>query len=192
MTIAIPPTDPRVARTRSAVLEATIGLIAQDGLEAVTFQTVARASGIGRATLYRHWATPDDLVFAALAEIVSSWELSEPGRLRDALIAEIDSRRAELNQPLVRIAFNAVLSRAARDPAAAELRDRLVGSIARGVRKKIDAGVARGELRPGLDAEVLTAQVFGAMIWRSFVMGHTVNRKFIERVVDEALTGWER
>lgn len=183
--------DPRVTRTRAAVLEATIELIATEGAEAVTFQEVARRARVGRATLYRHWPHPDELVFEALAEIVSAWEFSGPGRLRDQLIAEIDRRRSELNQPLVRIAFNAVLSRAPRHQAAARLRDRLVGSIAAGLRTSIEAGVERGELRPGLDAEILTAQVMGAMVWRSFVMGRNVTRDFIERVVGEALDGWE-
>jgi AcrR family transcriptional regulator len=184
--------DPRVARTRGAVVEATVELIHDEGLEAVTFQTVARRAGVGRATLYRHWSGPDELIFEALADIVSAWEFSGPGRLRDELVAEIDRRRRELNQPVVRIAFTAICSRAPRDPAAARLRDRLVGSIADGLRSSIEAGVQRGELEAGLDAEVLTAQVFGAMVWRSFVMGRNVTRRFVEQVVGEALEGWER
>jgi len=183
--------DPRIARTRAAVLQATIELIASEGPEAVTFQEVARRARVGRATLYRHWPHPDELIFEALADIVSEWEFTGPGRLREKLVAEIDRRRPELNQPLVRIAFNAVLSRAPRDPAAARLRDSLVGSIAGSLRQSIKTGVERGELRPGLDAEILTAQVIGAMVWRSFVMGRNVTREFVERVVAEALDGWE-
>jgi|SRR5581483_7988571 len=183
--------DPRIARTRAAVVEATIELIHSDGVEAVTFQSVARRAGVGRATVYRHWATTDELIFEALAEIVSTWEFSGPGRLRETIVSEIDRRRAELNQQVVRIAFNAICSRAPHDDAAAKLRDRLVGSIATSLRASIEAGEARGELRPGLDADVLTAEVFGAMTWRSFIMGRNVTRKFIEDVVDKALAGWE-
>lgn len=183
--------DPRVARTREAVLRATIELIADDGPEAVTFQEVARRAMVGRATLYRHWPHPDELIFEALAEIVSAWEFAGEGTLRERIVAEIDRHRPELNQPLVRIAFNAVLSRAPRDEAAARLRDSLVGHIAGSLRESIDAGVRRGELRAGLDAEILTAQVFGAMVWRSFVMGRKVTRDFVDQVVGEALDGWE-
>jgi AcrR family transcriptional regulator len=183
--------DPRVVRTRAAALEATRELIAEGGPSAVTFQTVAQRAGMSRATLYRHWPHPDELVFQALAEIVSAWEFSGPGRLSDELIAEIDRRRSELNQPLVRMAFNGVLSRAPHDPDAARLRDRLVGSIEGSLRKSIAAAEKRGELRPGLGAAVLTAEVMGAMVWRSFVMGENVTKPFIEKVVREALDGWE-
>ena len=107
------------------------------------------------------------------------------------MIAEIDSRRGELNEPLVRIAFNTVVARAPRDRAAAEVRDRLVGSIASSLRESIAEAEERGELRPGLDSEVLTAQVMGPMVWRSFVMGEDVTRPFIRDVVREALGPWE-
>jgi AcrR family transcriptional regulator len=183
--------DPRIVRTRAAVVAATIELIHDEGFQAVSFQTVARRAGVGRATLYRRWPGVDELVFEALAEIVSTWEFSGPGRLRERMIAEIESRRAELNQPVVRIAFNTICARAPQDPAAARLRDKLVGSIAAGVRSSIEAGEARGELRPGLDADVLTAEVYGAMTWKSFIMGESVTRAFIESVVDKALSGWE-
>jgi len=183
--------DPRVTRTRAHVIEATIALIGEEGPESVTHQRVAQRARVSRATLYRHWPQPEDLVFEALARIVSDWRFAGPGRLGDALIAEIDRRRPELNQPLVRMAFNAVTSRAPRDPAAAALRDRLVASVADGLRDSIAAATARGELRPGLDADVLTAQIMGPMVWRSFVSGETVTRGFIERIVREALDGWE-
>ena len=183
--------DPRVVRTRAAAREATIELISEGGPEAVTFQSVAKRAGMSRATLYRHWPHPEELVFEALAEIVSAWEFTGPGRLGDEVIAEINRRRTELNNPLVRMAFSAVVSRAARDPEAAKLRDRLVGSIESSLQRSIAAGVERGELRPGLDAEVLTGQVMGAMVWRSFVMGRDVTKSFVEKVVREALRDWE-
>jgi len=182
--------DPRVQRTRAAVLDATIELMAEGGPEAITHQTVARRARVGRATLYRHWPQAEDLVFEALAEIVSRWTFSSSDDLARAIIDEIDRRRTELNQPLVRMAFTAVISRAPRDPAAAALRDRLVGAIADGLRASVKAATQRGELRPGLDPDVLTAQLMGPMVWRSFVMGKNVTRAYIERIVNAALEPW--
>jgi AcrR family transcriptional regulator len=187
----VPSEDPRIARTRAAVLGATIKVIGSDGLEAVTFQEVARRAGVGRATVYRHWPHPDELIFEALAEIVSEWDFAGPGRLRDNLVDVIGARRSELNQPLVRIAFNAVLSRAPRDPSAAAIRDRLVGGIVASLEPSVAQGVERGELRTGIDAELIAAQVMGAMVWRSFVLGSDVTRRYIEDVVEAAIGPWE-
>jgi AcrR family transcriptional regulator len=183
--------DPRVARTRDAVIATTIAMMTEDGPEAITHQRVAEQAGVARATLYRHWPQPEDLVFEALATIVTTWEFDGPGRLGDELVAEINRWRPELNQPAVRMAFTTVISRALRDPAAAALRDQLIRGIADGLRASIEAGTQRGELKPGLDAEILTAQVMGAMVWRSFVNGEAVTRDFVERIVRAALDGWE-
>src|SRR5581483_7919249 len=78
--------DPRVQRTRAAVLRATIELMAEGGPEAITHQVVARRAGVGRATLYRHWPSAEELVFAALAEIVSGWTFSSSGDLARAIV----------------------------------------------------------------------------------------------------------
>jgi AcrR family transcriptional regulator len=161
------------------------------GPEAITHQRVAEHTGVSRPTLYRHWPNPEELVFEALAQIVTTWEFSGPGRLGDELIAEIERRRSELSQPAVRMAFTTVVSRALRDPAAAELRDRLIDGISDSLRESVAAGIARGELHAGLDPEILTAQVMGAMVWRSFVTDGRVSPGFIEQIVREALNGWE-
>lgn len=54
--------DPRVERTRSAILEAAARLFAHD--RSASLAAIAREAGVGRATLHRHFATRDALVLA--------------------------------------------------------------------------------------------------------------------------------
>ena len=56
-----PATDPRAARSREAILAAAFDLLAREGPGAITHQRVAQR-GVGRATVYRHWAAPEDLL----------------------------------------------------------------------------------------------------------------------------------
>jgi hypothetical protein len=68
--------------------------------------------------------------------------------------------------------FAQLVGEAQFDPqVAAELRDRLVGSRRRLVRAIWDRGVARGELRSDVDAEVAIDLVFGPAMYR-LVAGH--------------------
>jgi Transcriptional regulator len=53
-----PATDPRAARSREAILAAAFDLLAREGPGAITHQRVAQQAGVGRATVYRHWAAP--------------------------------------------------------------------------------------------------------------------------------------
>src|SRR6266705_779576 len=57
-----PATDPRAARSREAILAAAYDLLAREGPGAITHQRVAQQAGVGRATIYRHWADPEDLL----------------------------------------------------------------------------------------------------------------------------------
>ncbi|HEY0186055.1 MAG TPA: TetR family transcriptional regulator [Cellulomonas sp.] len=56
-------------RNRQAVLDGALHLFRTD--PAATVAQVATAAGVGRVTLYGHFATRDDLVEAALAEAMS-------------------------------------------------------------------------------------------------------------------------
>jgi AcrR family transcriptional regulator len=60
--------DPRVARTHDAVMQAAMDLLLEGGPAALTVDGVVARSGVAKSTVYRHWATRDDLVAAVLTE----------------------------------------------------------------------------------------------------------------------------
>ncbi len=89
-------TDPRAARSREAILAAAFDLLAREGPGAITHQRVAQQAGVGRATVYRHWAAPEDLLrdvlfsaelpfFATPALPLRSWLRAELRQLADEL-----------------------------------------------------------------------------------------------------------
>src|SRR5258707_9044566 len=91
-----PATDPRAARSREAILAASFDLLAREGPGAITHQRVAQQAGVGRATVYRHWAAPEDLLrdvlfsaelpfFATPALPLRSWLHAELRQLADEL-----------------------------------------------------------------------------------------------------------
>lgn len=191
MTAELVTEDPRVGRTKAAAMQAALDLVAEEGACAVTHQRVAKRARMSRATLYRHWPQPEDLLFDTLAQVVTKFELAGTGRLRDELVAELERNRRDLNQPLVKIVFTTVIQRAPQDPGAALLRDRFIGNLTDSLRHSIEAATARGELRPGLKADVLSAQTMGALMYRRFIEDRTVTRAFVEEVVHRALCEWE-
>ena len=56
----------RSARSREHILVAVAALLQEQGASAITFQNVAEAAGVGRATMYRHWTDPAALMRDAL------------------------------------------------------------------------------------------------------------------------------
>src|SRR2546423_6072420 len=96
-----PATDPRAARSREASLAAAFDLLAREGPGAIAHQRVAQQAGVGRATVYRHWAAPE----ALLRDVLSTAELpffATPALpLRSWLHAELRQLADELALPAV-------------------------------------------------------------------------------------------
>lgn len=54
--------DPRIARTRAAVMDTAAELVVNGGPSALTVDAVVARSGVAKSTIYRHWPTRDQLL----------------------------------------------------------------------------------------------------------------------------------
>ncbi len=79
--------NPRIERTRARVLEATLELAADSGLQACTFDAVAERSGVARSTLYRHWSNQAELVMEAIDGQEVERVAPDTGNLRDDMLS---------------------------------------------------------------------------------------------------------
>jgi AcrR family transcriptional regulator len=155
--------DRRAARTRAEILEAAIDLFVAQGFEATSMEQVAEAAGVSRRTLYRYFATKDDIAFdlprewlAVLEAALATRRDDEPTRdlwrraIRDVAVHVRD------DAPRVLRAFSVVASSpelAARHGRSdAEWVQRYVGLMAPDV-----AGLEHGELQAVTAAMALVA-----------------------------------
>ena len=58
--------DPRLERTRSAVMRAATDLVVDGGPSALTIDAVVERCGVAKTTIYRHWKSRDDLLAAVI------------------------------------------------------------------------------------------------------------------------------
>ena len=86
-----PTVDPRVTRTRHAVLAAAREVLLDEGWEGVTLGRVAERSGYARTTLYRHWPQRLDLLRDLIREEARLAHTTPMGDLRDDLVAELEA-----------------------------------------------------------------------------------------------------
>jgi AcrR family transcriptional regulator len=86
--------DPRVERSRQAILDATLQLLAQDGdVGSLTVEAVAARSGVAKTTIYRRWRDKWELALDAVM-IDMLPRLDEPvdvGDTRKELLTFINS-----------------------------------------------------------------------------------------------------
>jgi AcrR family transcriptional regulator len=69
---SLPPTEPTV---RERILETAYALFARRGIRDVGVDEIIARTGVAKATLYRHFASKDDLVVAFLERREQRWTL---------------------------------------------------------------------------------------------------------------------
>jgi AcrR family transcriptional regulator len=139
-----------------------------------------------RSSLYRRWGTLDELLLDALADSVhAALPAPDTGSLREDLIiflSEVrDLVRSPLGRTLAEILVGPRSSTAIRDAYWAERRTRITVLIERGMR--------RGELRPGLDPQLVLELLIGPLHARAFTAPDTLTPDVPALIVDNLLIG---
>ncbi len=175
------------ARTLAAVHEALRSLFAEEGPAALTHQRVAQRAEVGRATIYRHWPQPVDLVTEALTVIDQPVFRSREGALRAWLGGELTRFAADLAQPAATQFLATVIGSADQVQAIADLRDDLLRRISAVLSSGLVQAEATGEIGNRIDPDELLARLLGPVIFRVVIQQVPADRDFIDRLVDTAL-----
>lgn len=170
-----------------SILAAALDVLAADGYGGLTMSAVIAAAGVSSATLYRRWPTKQQLVAAALASLHSAVVDIDTGSLEgdvaEFLRSSADTmsvRRADLAEDVaVELRRNPDF-RAAVNEKFVVPRLVVLGHI-------LDRARNRGELGPGLSAEVAMSFINGPLHHRVFVMGGEPTPAFLRSVVAAAL-----
>ncbi len=175
---------------RATVLDALIGLVAEQGFGGTSMDELAERAGVSKATIYRRWPSKDRLIVDAHRSMLSEAAVPDTGSLRGDLIALTD-RVADmlederlprlLQASMGEMLTNPELSRAVRERV---LRPRLamVGAI-------FGRAQARGEVRPDLDWRGFAYALIGSTIFRVAFMGEPPDREANRRLVDLIVAG---
>ncbi|OZG28869.1 TetR family transcriptional regulator [Williamsia sp. 1138] len=187
MTVA-KSSDPRVSRTQAAVRDTARALFEEEGAAGLTHQRVAQRSGVGRATIYRHWPETVDLLSEALQTVDEP--LLRPGRgpLRAWLRREMTRLATDLAEPTGTQFVAAIITSADSDPRIASIRDDLMRRTVHTLASMLDRFEPTDSDEPS-DPELLLTQLVGPLIVQVSIMRNRVDRRFIDQVINSALAG---
>lgn len=189
-----PPARPRVggrsARVVQSVLEATLEELGRVGYVALTFEGVAARARVNRTTIYRRWPTKIALVHAAMLQGSDLMQHKAPdtGAIRGDLMALVRQRLATMSLPRTRAIAVAIIS----EPPESELvastqvfrdRSRVV------VHEVVARAVARGELPPDTDAELIQQPLFSVLFGGALLKRAVPSEDFLARLIDALLVG---
>ncbi len=80
--VASAVSDPRLIEERRAeILDAAVGLFAENGYYVTTIQQIARASGVSIGLIYQYFGDKDDILYLSLKRVLDRYETEIPARL---------------------------------------------------------------------------------------------------------------
>jgi AcrR family transcriptional regulator len=179
--------DARVGRSRAAALSAARELLLGEGLAAMTHARVAEASGLHRATVYRHWPSTVALLLDVTRHETAVTIPAPTGDLRHDLNAALRAVRDDLVDRGFGRFLAALIDQAERDE---ELHSAKVSIVTVGlgaIRAALGAALERGEFPSDLDIDAGLSQLIGPILYRRLLTAEQIPDEYIEQLVDAYL-----
>jgi AcrR family transcriptional regulator len=179
--------DPRVERTRTAVIEAASDLLVAEGPGAITHVNVASAANVSRTTVYNHWPTREDLLRATIDSVgrVRPDESDLVGPIR----ADLDTLCEHLIDDLIddqRAPMIAnMMERALHDATVVTVRNEFVTVVEQAFGVAFDRAIERGELRADIDVHRSLASIIGSFLFARFMSSDGFDRAYADDVLDD-------
>lgn len=180
---------PRDEGARDLIVTATVELLAEVGFANLTVDAVAHRAGVGKATIYRRWASKERLVFDAMAASAEVSAIPATGSLEGDLAELYGAMADRLANSEARNLLASMLALAAVDPEVDGLLREVAAERKEASRTVLAAAVERGELPPTTDVALAVNMLSGAIIYRACFVGESVDTKWVRSVIDTVLAG---
>jgi AcrR family transcriptional regulator len=181
---------PRDPRTTPLIRKVALDLAYVGGIGNATVERIAEQSGIAKSTIYRRWPNAASIVMEGFLDEIGP--LIAYGEKRSIvatvksnirhLIGALDGPRGELLRHLIGAAqTNAELRQA--------FLDQLIVPRRELARTAFREAIARRELHPRADPEIILDMLYGAVYYRLFVSFSAFDAGFVDEIVDRAFHG---
>ena len=184
--------SPRARRAEADILDATIRVIAEQGVTGATVDAVAARAGVSKATIYRHWGSRARLIHGAISSLEGPYVETEGNSVREDLTVLLWHLVEFFNRPDIGHVFASFIDAAARDPELAELHQQTMARARASFEQVVRRGIRRGELPADLDVGLFIDVVRAPFIYRRVVAQSPVRPADIEPVVDLVLGAFSR
>lgn len=182
------PGRPRCEATHRNILNAAREMVEAEGFDCLTMEGIAARAGVGKTTIYRRWPNKASIILDALFEEgVPSAAFPDTGDARRDIRRQMRRFVRELQGPLG-CKLAALLAKGRLDEEMGKaFRERWIDPRRREAREVIERGVERGEIRRGVDPEVLVDALYGPIYFRLLGEHAPLTPGFADSLVDLVL-----
>ena len=185
------PGRPRSEASHQAIIQATLALLLEVGYGALTMEAVRDRAGVGKATIYRRWSSKEELVRDTIVFLHEDFAAPDTGSLRGDYETLAGAVRASASRGGAAMLMPRLLGESVHDPELfAIFRANLVEPRRAALRSVLERAVARGEIRPGIDPELMVDLFAGPAVYRLLITGGDMTQMFsVEAQMDVLMNG---
>ncbi|MDA8399349.1 MAG: TetR/AcrR family transcriptional regulator [Actinomycetota bacterium] len=181
---------PRSPGTHKAILDAAVELVGERGVLGVTMDAIAARAGVGKASVYRRWASKIPLVIEAVQDAAEQQvPVPDSGNLRDDLEAMFRGFVAAVQMPLGRAIARLMLDSRVDEDLARAVKQGLMQQRHGSVRQLIERAVDRGEVRPDIDVDLVLDMGIAVVLHRLVVLGEGLDDTLARDLADLVMNG---
>ena len=166
------------AQAHSKVLESATELFAERGIDATSVDAIAAASGVSKATIYKHWADKDALcleVMQFVHELDDGPPEMDSGDLRADLIAFLKYKPSRKKAAITKKLMPHLIAYSARNEEFGRAwKTRVMDRARTSLKTLLRRGVNRGIFPAVLDEDLGVALLLGPMLYRH-IFGSSVS-----------------
>jgi AcrR family transcriptional regulator len=160
------PGRPRSIQSHQAMLQATLELLAEVGFETMSIEAIATRAGIGKTTIYRRYASKEELVADAIESVREEIVIPNTGNLRDDIDALIQNAAQITLSSLGRQTVAMIIGSASSNPQFAQI---YLTKYLQPRRKTfavvLDRAKARNEIPTDLDSDLVFDTMSAIMLY---------------------------
>jgi AcrR family transcriptional regulator len=182
---------PRSEEAHQAILDATLELLVEVGFSALTVEGVAQRAGVGKATIYRRWASKLPLVVEAFGRL-PGFEEVDTGSLDVDLKETLKSYLQVFHSTSLGAVFPSLAGERSHNPELSKMLEPVTKSRREPFVRIFERARARGEIADDVDVNLAADLVVGPISVALFFRGRAPSPKMAGPIVDLALSGIHR
>jgi AcrR family transcriptional regulator len=179
---------PRSEEAHQAILDATLELLVEVGFSALTVEGVANRAGVGKATIYRRWASKLPLIVEAYGHL-PGFEDCNTGSLAEDLKQMLGRYLEVFNTTALSAVLPSLAGERFHNPELSVLFEPVSKDRRRPLIAAFERARARGEIPKEIDLELAADLVVGPIAVRLFFKGGRIKPEMVGPMVDLALRG---
>jgi AcrR family transcriptional regulator len=182
---------PRDRALDDRILEQVIALLGSHGYAGLTLDALAARSGVAKTTILRRWPSKAAVAAAGVERLaLQSVDVPDSGDLRVDLLALLHGAVEAFVRG--RGQFVARLIReAGHHPEITDLLYTVIHTRRQAYRRVLALAIARGELAPSVDQELLIDLLIGPIWTRLLITRDPITREYVDSIVEAVLVAFD-